>query len=76
MKTSVKRIGAAIALLGVTASLAGCGGKPANQVEPGTVNTNTDQTEFNIISGPAATIPTKSSTPWPRTPAFPSPGTP
>lgn len=54
MKTSVKRIGAAIALLGVTASLAGCGGGNTNTVEPGTVNTNTDQTEFNIISGISA----------------------
>lgn len=54
MKTSVKRIGALVALAGLTASLAGCGGGNANQVEPGVANTNTDQTEFNIISGISA----------------------
>ena len=54
MKTSTKRIGALVALLGVTASLAGCGGGQSNTVEPGTVNTNTDQTSFNIISGISA----------------------
>ena len=54
MKTSTKRIGALVALLGVTASLAGCGGGKTNTVEPGTVNTNTDQTEFKIISGISA----------------------
>ena len=54
MKTLAKRIGASIALAGIAASLAGCGGGNTNQVEPGTVNTNTDQTEFNIISGIAA----------------------
>ena len=54
MKTSTKRIGALVALLGVTASLAGCGGGKTNTVKPGTVNTNTDQTEFKIISGISA----------------------
>ena len=54
MKTLAKRIGASIALVGIAASLAGCGGGNTNQVEPGTVNTNTDQTEFNIISGISA----------------------
>lgn len=54
MKTLAKRIGASIALAGIAASLAGCGGGNTNQVEPGTVNTNTDQTEFNIISGISA----------------------
>lgn len=54
MKTFAKRIGASIALAGIAASLAGCGGGNTNQVEPGTVNTNTDQTEFNIISGISA----------------------
>ena len=47
MKTTAKRIGAAIALLGITASLAGCGSGTTNTVEPGVANTNTDQTEFN-----------------------------
>ena len=54
MKTLAKRIGASIALVGIAASLAGCGGGNTNQVEPGTVNTNTDQTEFSIISGISA----------------------
>lgn len=54
MKTLAKRIGASIALAGIAASLAGCGGGNTNQVEPGTVNANTDQTEFNIISGISA----------------------
>ena len=54
MKTSTKRIGALIALLGVTASLTACGGGNSNAVEPGTVNTNTEQTSFNIISGISA----------------------
>ena len=53
MKTSTKRMGALVALLGITASLAGCGGS-GNTVEPGTVNTNTEQTEFKIISGISA----------------------
>ena len=55
MKTLAKRIGASIALVGIAASLAGCGGGGnANQTEPGVANTNTDQTEFNIISGISA----------------------
>src|SRR5699024_2142754 len=52
--TLAKRIGASIALAGIAASLAGCGGGNTNQVEPGVANTNTDQTEFNIISGISA----------------------
>lgn len=54
MKTSTKRMGALVALLGVTASLTACGGGSANTVEPGTVNTNTEQTDFKIISGISA----------------------
>ncbi len=54
MNTTVKRIGAAIAVLGITASLVGCGGSKAPTVEPGTVNPNTEQTSFNIISGISA----------------------
>ena len=54
MKTSTKRMGALVALLGVTASLTACGGGSGNTVESGTVNTNTEQTSFNIISGISA----------------------
>ena len=54
MNTTVKRIAAAIAVLGITASLVGCGGSKAPTVEPGTVNPNTEQTSFNIISGISA----------------------
>lgn len=51
MKTLAKRIGAFALSAGVAVSLAGCGGGGnTNQVEPGVANTNTDQTEFNIIS--------------------------
>lgn len=55
MKTLAKRIGAFALSAGVAVSLAGCGGGGnTNQVEPGVANTNTDQTEFNIISGISA----------------------
>ena len=54
MKTFAKRIGAVVALAGITASLAGCGGGSTNKTEPGVANTNVDQTEFNIISGISA----------------------
>lgn len=55
MKTFAKRIGAVVALAGITASLAGCGGGSSNnKTEPGVANTNMDQTEFNIISGISA----------------------
>lgn len=55
MKTLAKRIGAFALSAGVAVSLAGCGGGGnANQTEPGVANTNTDQTEFNIISGISA----------------------
>ena len=55
MKHLTKRIGAAALAASLAASLAGCGGSGnANQVEPGVANTNTDQTEFSIISGISA----------------------
>lgn len=55
MKTFAKRIVAVVALAGITASLAGCGGGSSNnKTEPGVANTNVDQTEFNIISGISA----------------------
>ena len=55
MKTFAKRIGAVVALAGIPASLAGCGGGGSNnKTEPGVANTNVDQTEFNIISGISA----------------------
>lgn len=54
MKTTTKRIGSTLALLGIIASLTACGTKQPNKTEPGTVNTNTEQTAFNIISGISA----------------------
>ena len=55
MKTSTKRIGALALTVSLAASLAACGGSGnANQTEPGVTNTNTDQTESNIISGISA----------------------
>ena len=55
MKHLAKRIGALAMTASLAASLAACGGGGnANRVEPGTVNTNVDQTDFNIISGISA----------------------
>ena len=54
MKTLAKRIAASAALAAMMTSLIGCGGTNQNQVEPGTVNPNTEQTSFNIISGISA----------------------
>ena len=54
MKKLAKRIGALTLTASLAASLAGCGGGNANRTEPGVANTNTDQTEFNIISGISA----------------------
>ena len=54
MKTLAKRIAAGTALAAMMTSLIGCGGTSQNQVEPGTVNPNTEQTSFKIISGISA----------------------
>ena len=79
MKHLTKRIGAAALAASLAASLAGCGGSGnANQVEPGVANTNTDQTEFSIISGISALSGGYDDNPvlneMPKTPVSPSSG--
>ena len=55
MKTSFKRITALALTAGMAASLCACGGKPsAPKTEPGVANTNTDQTNFEIVGGISA----------------------
>lgn len=55
MKTSFKRITALALTAGMAASLCACGGKPSTpKAEPGVANTNTDQTNFEIVGGISA----------------------
>lgn len=50
----VKRLSAGIVLAGMLGSLCACGPAAAPAVEPGVANTNTDQTEFSIVSSISA----------------------
>ena len=60
MKTSFKRITALALTAGMAASLCACGGKPSTpKAEPGVANTNTDQTNFEIVGGISALIGAK-----------------
>ena len=55
MKTSFKRITALALTASMAASLCACGGKPSTpKAEPGVANTNTDQTNFEIVGGISA----------------------
>ena len=55
MKTSFKRITALALTASMAASLCACGGKSSTpKTEPGVANTNTDQTNFEIVGGISA----------------------
>ena len=55
MKTSFKRITALALTASMAASLCACGGKSSTpKAEPGVANTNTDQTNFEIVGGISA----------------------